>query len=141
MWLRKNIKTLVLAALVVAVGYAWFSQRSRAGVAGETPSDLTTGLPKMVELYTPTCPSCLAMEPLIERLKAKCAPQGVGFDKIDISMAENEHIAEELGLFAVPTFIFLDQAGTEVSRLVGQQTESTLKKHLATLGGECSDRS
>jgi thiol-disulfide isomerase/thioredoxin len=141
MWLKKNSKVLVLAALIMAVAYAWYSEQSHPSGAGEPPADLMSSLPKMVELYAPGCPSCRAMDPLLEHLKERCGHRGVGVDKVDISRYENEHIAEKLGVFAVPTFVFLDQNGAEVSRLVGRQTASTLMEHLATLGGECADRS
>lgn len=127
MWLKKKSKVLVLAALLVAVVYAWFFEQSRSSETGEPPADLISSLPKMVELYAPGCPSCRAMDPLLEQLKEKCGHRGVGVDKVDISRAENEHIAEKLGVFAVPTFVFLDQNGAEVSRLVGRQTESDRK--------------
>jgi len=141
MWLEKNKKILVPLALLVAVVYVWLANQSRSGAAGGPPADLTSSLPKMVELYAPSCPSCRTMDPLLEQLKEKCALRGISVDKIDISRAENAHIAEKLGVFAVPTFVFLDSDGKETSRLVGEQSDTILKEHLAALGGHCFNKS
>ena len=80
MWLKKNSKVLVLAALLAAVTYAWFTEQTRSSGTDEPPADLMSSLPKMVELYAPGCPSCRAMEPLLEHLKEKCVHQGVGVE-------------------------------------------------------------
>ena len=140
-WLKQNSKMVVLLTLFLVLIYAWFFQSSGPDSERETPADMMSNLPKMVELYTPTCPSCRAMEPLLEQLKEICQHRGVGVDMIDISKVENEHIADELDVIAVPTFIFLDQNGIETARLVGKQTELTLKAHLTDLGGQCLDHS
>ena len=39
-------------------------------------------------------------------------------------------------LVATPTFVFLDGDGREVARLVGEQSEDTLKQALSALRGE-----
>ena len=105
------------------------------------PAEDTAG-PMMMELYTPYCPSCLQMAPVIDRLAGTCPQNGVQVRQYDVSAAENAHLMEELEIQAVPTFVFIDEAGMEVSRLVGKQSAETLESRLADIGGAaCADRS
>ncbi len=86
--------------------------------------------PRMMELYTPYCSSCQAMAPVVTALRAKCGP-AVQVLQIDLSLARNEPLVDALNIEAIPTFIFIDEDGEEVHRLVGRQEEATLRKHLA----------
>jgi thioredoxin 1 len=141
MWFKEK-KIIIIAALLTALGiYAWRDSAGSSSGGEVTAAELRTDLPKMVELFTPTCPSCRAMDPLLTALKQKCEDRGVGVDKIDISKRQNEHLVDELDVLAVPTFVFLDENGQETSRLVGKQTEATLQQHLQALGGRCTDLS
>lgn len=108
--------------------------------AETTTADGTAG-PMMMELYTPYCPSCMQMAPIIRRLADTCPGNGVQVRQYDVSSAENEHLMEELEIQGVPTFVFIDEAGIEVSRLVGKQSAEALESRLADIGGAaCADR-
>jgi thioredoxin 1 len=89
----------------------------------------------MLELYTPWCPTCVKMKPVVEDLAARCAGNGVRIDTVDVSQDENERIAVQYGVRAVPTFLFLDENGVEAERLVGAQTAMDLRRGLKALGG------
>lgn len=102
--------------------------RAEKTAAGETP-------PRMLELYTPWCPSCSSMKPVVEELAARCAEAGVDIQAVDVSREENERIADRYGVRAVPTFLFLDANGAEAKRLVGAQTAKDLQVGLEALGG------
>ena len=117
------------------------ARRSPTPAVQTAVSDEAPG-PMMLELYTPYCPSCLQMAPVIDRLAGTCPKNGVQVRQYDVSTAENEHLLEELEVHAVPTFVFIDEAGVEVSRLVGKQSKETLESRLADIGGAaCADRS
>ena len=138
MRLKEN-KLVVFVGIVTVMGiYAFLDAGGPSAGREVTAAELTHDLPKMVEFYTPACPSCRAMDPTLSRIEKKCADDRVGFDKIDLSKRENEHLMDALDVLAVPTFVFLDENGKETSRLIGKQTEETLQKHLASLGGRCS---
>ena len=139
MGLQNNKLIMAAAFLMVAAIYTWLVGDTQTTGQEATAADLRTDLPKMVELFTPTCPSCRAMDPLLDQLKKRCENRGVNVNEIDVSKRQNEHLVDELDVVAVPTFVFLDENGVETSRLIGKQTESTLEKHLATLGGQCAD--
>jgi cytochrome c-type biogenesis protein len=96
------------------------------------------GSPSMVELYAEGCPVCLRMEPLVQSLTDQCDEHGVRVQRIDVSKAENRRLVKQFRIVGVPTFLFLDERGQEVSRLVGEQSEATLREALsATRGVPC----
>jgi len=90
-------------------------------------------VPRMLELYTPWCPSCTSMEPIVQELAARCGRHGVRIDAVDVSRDENERIAERFGVSAVPTFLFLDASGVEATRLVGARTALELQRGLESM--------
>lgn len=93
-------------------------------------------LPVMVEFYTPTCTVCKQMKPVVDGIIGQCDRNGVRVKTVDVSAPENRHYARQLRLVGVPTFIFVDEFAQEAARLVGRQTESTLKQGLSALRGE-----
>jgi cytochrome c-type biogenesis protein len=94
------------------------------------------GRPSMVELYAENCPVCQRMKPLVQSLSSQCEENGVRVGAIDVSKPENRSLASRFRVVGVPTFIFLDERGSEVARLVGEQPESTLRQALSALRGE-----
>ena len=98
-------------------------------------SELNLNRSKMVELYTPYCPACKEMAPLVQGLVGSCRHEGVDVQTVDISREENEHLIDKLNVSAVPTFIFINETGYETARLVGRQSAETLIDHLAEIGG------
>ncbi len=76
------------------------------------------------------------MKPLVENLVTQCDKKGVDVEMIDVSKEENESLIDEYRIVGLPTYVFIDEAGYEVARLVGAQTESTIKQALGALRGE-----
>jgi cytochrome c-type biogenesis protein len=93
-------------------------------------------LPLMVELYAEECPICQRMKPLVDGLIRQCDQKKVRVRTVDVSKPENRHFIRQYRVVGVPTFLFLDDRGQEVARLVGEQTEGTLMQALAALRGE-----
>ena len=107
---------------------------------GCNPGEVDKGeaLPRMVGLYSPYCAVCMAMKPVVESLVSQCDYRGVRLEMVDVSAEENERLLDHYRVLAVPTFLFLDEYGIEVARLVGSQTEQSLKQALSALRGkEC----
>jgi len=136
----RNDKKRLIAGLAIAAAALFLIHRmgahDGAGNGGRgivSAEQLET--PRMMELYTPYCPSCQEMAPVVEQLKARCR-EGVQVLQVDVSQTENEPFAEQYGIDAVPTFIFIDENGVETTRLVGKQQASTLQQHLATISGK-----
>ena len=104
------------------------------GAVPERTAAAAGGAPRVLELYTPWCPSCAAMTPIVEELAASCAGDGVHVEAIDVSAEENESVAARYGVRAVPTFLFIDRDGREAGRLVGAQSATELRRGLEALG-------
>ncbi len=101
-------------------------------------ADTGEALPRMVGLYTPYCAACMKMKPVVESLVGQCDYRGVRLEMVDVSQEKNERLMGHYRVRAVPTFLFLDEYGIEVARLVGSQTEQSLKQALSALRGkEC----
>jgi thiol:disulfide interchange protein len=94
------------------------------------------GLPTMLELYREGCHVCKSMKPVVDSIKNQCDQKGVHVKTLDVSKPENRHLIKEFRLVGVPTFIFLDEAGEETARLVGEQSESALKQTISVLRNE-----
>jgi len=93
-------------------------------------------LPVMVELDKEDCPICQKMKPVLENIKSQCDQKGVHIRTIDISKPENRHLVSRYRLVGVPTFVFLDEFEMETARLIGEQTEASLKQTISALRGE-----
>lgn len=93
-------------------------------------------LPVMLELYKEDCPICQRMKPVVASVTSQCDQKGVVVRTLDVSKPENRHLVQRYRLVGVPTFIFLDENAMEAARLVGEQTEQSLKQTISVLRGE-----
>jgi cytochrome c-type biogenesis protein len=105
-----------------------------ASVVTQTPE--STKLPILLELYRQDCPVCRQMKPIMNNLVTECDENGVRVMQVNLDLPENRHLVGKHRLVGVPTFLFLDRQGNEVARLIGKQSEDTLKQTLAVIRGE-----
>ena len=103
-------------------------------------SNTTPGKPTMIEFFSPNCGACRAVSPTVDAIIRTCQGKNIDFDLIDLSDTQNHAKAKRYSIRAIPTFVFLDENGQEVARLLGVQTERTFLNHLAALTGQpCPD--
>lgn len=88
-------------------------------------------LPRVVDLGRTTCIPCKMMAPILEQLKAEYAGR-VTVDFIDIS--ENTAAAQQYGIRSIPTQIFFDANGNEVSRHEGFFPKEEIVKIFQQMG-------
>jgi cytochrome c-type biogenesis protein len=93
-------------------------------------------LPTMVALVSSDCSVCEGMKPVLRRITELCDGQRVGIRVVDVAADGQQHLTRDFRLVGVPTFVFLDRQGEEVARLVGQQSETSIKQELSLLRGE-----
>ena len=105
---------------------------ARAAAPGEA-------LPTMLEFVAADCPICRRMAPVVASAERDCSRHGVRFEQIDVVTATGRARAAAHGVLGVPTFLFLDSAGGEIARLVGQQPRETLVQSLEVLAGRKCD--
>jgi thioredoxin 1 len=75
-----------------------------------------TGVPRLLDLGSGTCTPCKMMVPVLEELRTKYK----GKLQVDyISVVEDFKAAQRYGITVIPTQIFFDASGKELSRHVG----------------------
>lgn len=92
--------------------------------------------PAMVEFLSGTCPICLRMAPVVAAAERDCAGQKVELARVRVDQPGGRELARRYGVLGVPTFVFVDERGDEVARLVGEQTLATLEQTLQVLSGQ-----
>jgi hypothetical protein len=78
------------------------------------------------------------MKPLVTGVSQHCPDGALALAQIDIA-SMRALAADESAVRDVPTFLFLDETGREVARLVGEQPREPLEANLAAIsGGRCN---
>jgi len=87
---------------------------------------LSSPLPVMVEFFSPTCPHCRRMQPIIESTARNYA------DRVRVVQAnalQDGELARRFQIYGVPTVVFFVN-GTEIDRIVGEVPQEVLENHL-----------
>lgn len=79
-----------------------------------------SGLPILVDFYSPTCAPCHMMHPVVKSLAQRRAGELM---VVKINVDQNPQIAAQFGVQGVPTFVILYK-GNERGRTVGVQAEA-----------------
>jgi thioredoxin 1 len=123
--MRTLTVTFVLALLVV-VGCAPKPAAAPAAQAQNQPQsqlDTPTNLPKLWDFWTVWCPPCKELTPTIEALASEYEGK---IEIKSINVDENKELAQKFEIRAIPTLVFLDAKGNELSRIVGLVPKDTL---------------
>ena len=98
----------------------------------------TTGRPQVIVFFTFSCTTCQAMRPAIHALQDDYAFM-IDFIYLDMDAQNTKALQKQFALTAErPTIIFIDFAGQERSRLVGQHTKAEIEnlvQDLVAVGG------
>ncbi len=133
---RSAILIVVVAAVcllwgLVGQSYAGAVQEANAGREGQT-IDLK-GLPvkgktTVVDVFSPYCPPCMRLAPLLEKLAQKRSDLAI--KKVNIQRPEKSGgidwqspLAQQLGLHSVPHFMIFDNKG----KLVAEEKDAFQK--------------
>jgi thioredoxin 1 len=123
-------KGLILVGLLLicyTVAPAPASESNPAGI----PHVPVPGMVTMVDLGANKCIPCKMMAPIMEKMEKKYAGKAA---IIFIDVWENPEQAGRFGIRAIPTQIFYDASGKEISRHVGFMSEEDIIKTLSQLG-------
>ena len=117
---------LILMGVVVAAG---------AIASGETGVDFNAlpvkGMVTMIDLGAKKCIPCKMMAPILEKMEEKYQGKAA---IVFIDVWEHREQARRFGVRAIPTQIFYDSNGKEVTRHVGFMSEADIVKTLGQLG-------
>lgn len=117
-------KIVIIAALAVAVGAVFIAKERPLPRSQETPlrtetktaPDTPAPLPRLVDLGSDRCQSCLAMVPVLEALTREYAGR---LDVVFIDVWKEPTAADRYGIQLIPTQIFFDADGKELFRHEG----------------------
>jgi len=96
-------------------------------------------LPKMVDFWSPTCPPCRAMMPILEKLHVEYA-HAFELEKVDVSQAENQQRSRENQIQYIPTQIFYDENGKQIFRHTGFFSKQQILDKWKELGYEMAPK-
>ncbi|MBM3331774.1 thioredoxin family protein [candidate division WOR-3 bacterium] len=127
--MRNLTITFVLALLVVA---GCGSKAEKVPAAPPQPkAEAATDLPKLWDFWATWCPPCKQLKPIIEALETEYAGK-IEIKSIDSD--ENKELAKKFNVQAIPTLVFLDAKGNELSRIVGLVPRDTIVGRFKTHG-------
>jgi thioredoxin 2 len=87
-----------------------------------------SGLPVLVDFYSPTCGPCFMMHPVVERLAKRRAGE---IAAVRINVERDQELAQRFGVRAVPTFVIISK-GLERARTSGAMTEENFALWVAS---------
>ncbi|MCX6843092.1 MAG: thioredoxin domain-containing protein [candidate division WOR-3 bacterium] len=89
----------------------------------QSKTEAVTNLPKLWDFWATWCPPCKQLKPTIEALEKEYEGK-VEIKSIDVD--QNKDLAQKFGVQAIPTLVFLDAKGNELSRIVGLVPKDTI---------------
>ena len=136
--MKKGISLILLVCLAVSLVVSVACSKSdgtgdNSGWVGTTPLEeaLANGKPTVAEFGASTCTPCKRMKPILEEIIAEHG------DKLNLSFTDvriHTSIATKYKISLMPTQIFFDSAGQEVTRHVGYWPKEEVMAHLEELG-------
>lgn len=88
-----------------------------------------SGLPVLVDFYSPACGPCHLMHPIVERLAKRRAGEIMA---VRVNVETGPEIAQEFGIRSVPTFVVISK-GLERARTSGAMSEENFALWVASL--------
>ena len=124
------LSLLLVASLVLSVAC---SRGDSSDWVGATPLEeaLSNGKPTVAEFGAATCIPCKRMKPVLEELIAEHG------DKLNLSFVDvrnRSDLARKYRIELIPTQVFFDSGGQEVTRHVGFWPKEDVLAHLEELG-------
>lgn len=89
------------------------------------------GMVTMIDLGAKKCIPCKMMAPILEKMEKKYRGRAA---IVFIDVWENRDQAGRFGVSAIPTQVFYDAAGKEISRHTGFMSEKEIESMLTRLG-------
>jgi thioredoxin 1 len=123
---RRHPQVLILGVLVLLV-------TAFRAPAGEFDGVPVNGVATLVVLGTPSCPPCVRMKPILEKLAGHYAGRAAVVP-IDVAIHQDQII--RFGVKTIPVEIFFDADGREVYRRVGFMSETQILDQLRKMGLE-----
>jgi len=105
--------------------------QTQAKSPNQVQAQTTTNLPKLWDFWATWCPPCKQLKPTIEALEKEYDGK-IEIKSIDVD--QNRDLAQKFKVQAIPTLVFLDAKGNELSRIVGLVPRDTIVGRFKTHG-------
>lgn len=115
-------------ALIAFICLGTFLGPAVAGAAPEVP---VKGMVTMIDLGATECIPCRMMAPILDKLKKEYEGRSA---IVFIDVWQDPSQAKKYGLKAIPTQIFFDENGREVTRHIGFMSEEAIVDQLKKMG-------
>jgi thioredoxin 1 len=115
----------------IRVNRDWFEQQSRLTRDNPVDQARLSGKPSVVQFGVPTSAPSEMMAPVLAGLQEK-HPQALNV--VVVNVGDEQLLGARYGIRSVPTLMFFDKAGNEISRNQGLMDEADLAKEVARLG-------
>ena len=131
---KAGVSLILLVFLMVSlVPFVACSKGDSSAWVGATPLEeaLSNGKPTVAEFGAATCIPCKRMKPVLEELVAEHG------DKLNLSFTDvriHTNLATKYKIVYMPTQVFFDSGGQEVTRHVGFWPKEEIMAHLEELG-------
>ena len=119
------MRTLTIALLLTLTIVAGCGPKKTPTPAAQPQPkpETVTNLPKLWDFWATWCPPCKELKPTIEALEKEYEGK-IEIRSIDVD--QNKDLAQKFGVQAIPTLVFLDAKGNELSRIVGLVPRDTI---------------
>ena len=104
-----------------------------AAIAGEFDNVPAKGKPTLVVLGAPSCPPCVRMKPVLEKIGKQYAEKA---SVVPIDVGIHQEQMARFGVKAIPVEVFFNADGREVYRHVGFMSEKEILDQLKKMGVE-----
>jgi thiol-disulfide isomerase/thioredoxin len=115
----------------IQVSRDWFEQQSRLTRDNPVDQARLSGKPSLVQFAVPSSVMGEMMTPVLETLQQKHAG---ALNVVFVNVGDEQILGARYGIRSVPTQVFFDKAGKEVSRNQGVIDEEDLAKAVAGIG-------
>lgn len=124
------MKSLIATILLVLTTSIACAELLSSGDA-EVTQALTSGRPTLVDLGSGSCASCKQMAPILEELAGTYRGKA---NVLFIDVREDQAAAKRFAIQMIPTQIFFDAKGKEISRHIGFMDRPDIIKGLQAAG-------
>jgi thioredoxin 1 len=139
------MRTLTISFVLALLVFTGCTPKPTSGPATQSPAQTQaqpqaqaqakaqaqTNLPKLWDFWATWCPPCKQLKPTIEALEKEYEGR-IEIKSIDVD--QNKDLAEKFKVQAIPTLVFLDAKGNELSRIVGLVPSDTIVGRFKTHG-------
>ena len=132
-YFRKLSLILLILAGLLTICFAQNPQETKQNPSNERNKNTVKYKVTFIELGSVRCIPCQKMQSVMKLIEKKYRSQ-VNVVFHDVWTPEGKPFAEQYGIEAIPTQVFLDENGKEISRHVGFFPEEELIKVLLSKG-------